>query len=106
MVRLILGLVAAFIVIMLVLAVVHVIVYYAFFIALLAAVARAGPGRPGARPRRRCHPADIMGNSAVLVASALARISLRRTNVINVMTIITATICPTDDWTGAGQVSP
>ena len=32
-----------------------------------------------------------MGNSAVLVASALARISLRRTNVINVMTIITAT---------------
>ena len=38
MVRLILGLVAAFIVIMLVLAVVHVILYYAFFIALLAAV--------------------------------------------------------------------
>ena len=34
-----------------------------------------------------------MGNSAVLVASALARISLRRTNVINVMAIITATIC-------------
>jgi hypothetical protein len=33
-----------------------------------------------------------MGNSAVLVASALGRISLRRTNVINVMTIITATI--------------
>jgi hypothetical protein len=47
-----------------------------------------------------------MGNSAVLVAPALARISLRRTNVINLMTIITATICPTDDWTGAGQVSP
>jgi membrane protein required for beta-lactamase induction len=39
MVRLILGLVAAFIVIMLVLAVVHVILYYAFFIALLAVVA-------------------------------------------------------------------
>jgi len=38
MVRLILGLLAAFIVIMLVLWVVHVIVYYAFFIALLAAV--------------------------------------------------------------------
>jgi hypothetical protein len=47
-----------------------------------------------------------MGNSAVLVAPALARISLCRTNVINVMTIITATIYPTDDWTGAGQVSP
>jgi len=36
--RLILGLVAAFIVIMLVLAVVHVILYYAFFIALIAVV--------------------------------------------------------------------
>jgi hypothetical protein len=47
-----------------------------------------------------------MGNSAVLVAPALGRISLRRTNVINVMTFITATICPTDDWADAGQVSP
>jgi hypothetical protein len=47
-----------------------------------------------------------MGNSAVLVASVLARISLRRTSVINVMTIITATICPTNDWIGAEQVSP
>jgi hypothetical protein len=37
--RLILGLVAAFIVIMLVLAVIHVILFYAFFIALIAAVA-------------------------------------------------------------------
>jgi hypothetical protein len=36
--RLILGLVAAFIVIMLVLAVVHVVLFYAFFIALIAAV--------------------------------------------------------------------
>ncbi len=40
-----------------------------------------------------------MGNSAVLVAPALARISCGGTSVINVMTIITATICPTD----AGQ---
>ena len=38
MVRLILGLLAAFIVIMLVLAVAHVILYYAFFIALVASV--------------------------------------------------------------------
>ena len=37
--RIILGLLAAFIVIMLVLAVVHAILYYAFFIALIAAVA-------------------------------------------------------------------
>jgi membrane protein required for beta-lactamase induction len=37
--RIILGLVAAFIVIMLVLAVVHVVLYYAFFIGLLALVA-------------------------------------------------------------------
>jgi membrane protein required for beta-lactamase induction len=37
--RIILGLVAAFIVIMLVLAVVHVVLYYAFFIGLLAVVA-------------------------------------------------------------------
>jgi hypothetical protein len=34
-----------------------------------------------------------MGNSAALAAPALSRISLRRTNVINVMAIITATIC-------------
>jgi len=48
-----------------------------------------------------------MGNSAVLVASALARISLRRTNVINVMTHQHGDESgPTDDWTGAGQVSP
>ncbi len=47
-----------------------------------------------------------MGNSAVLVASALAPISRNRDHVINVMTIITATICPTDAWTDAGQVSP
>jgi hypothetical protein len=40
-----------------------------------------------------------MGNSAVLVAPALAGSRLTRTNVINVMTIITATIRPTD----AGQ---
>ena len=56
MVRLILGLVAAFIVIMLVLAVVHVILYYAFFIALLAAVAFGvfALGRwAGRRDRRR-----------------------------------------------------
>jgi membrane protein required for beta-lactamase induction len=37
--RIILGLVAAFIVIMLVLAVVHAILYYAFFIGLIAVVA-------------------------------------------------------------------
>jgi membrane protein required for beta-lactamase induction len=37
--RIILGLVAAFIVIMLVLAVVHVVLYYAFFIGLIAVVA-------------------------------------------------------------------
>jgi hypothetical protein len=37
-----------------------------------------------------------MGNSAVLVAPALALISSTGTNVINVMAIITATICPTD----------
>jgi membrane protein required for beta-lactamase induction len=36
--RIILGLVAAFIVIMLVLAVVHVVLYYAFFIGLLVLV--------------------------------------------------------------------
>jgi membrane protein required for beta-lactamase induction len=56
MVRLILGLVAAFIVIMLVLAAVHVILYYAFFIALLAAVAFgvfALGRRAGRRDRRR-----------------------------------------------------
>jgi hypothetical protein len=56
MVRLILGLVAAFIVIMLVLAVVHVILYYAFFIALLAAVGFgvfALGRRRGRRDRRR-----------------------------------------------------
>jgi len=56
MVRLILGLVAAFIVIMLVLAVVHVILYYAFFIALLAAVGFgvfALGRRSGRRDRRR-----------------------------------------------------
>jgi len=40
-----------------------------------------------------------MGNSAVLVAPALGRIPIYRTNAINVMTIITAPICPTD----AGQ---
>jgi len=56
MVRLILGLVALFIAIMLVLAVVHVIVYYAFFIALLAAVGFgvfALGRRSGRRDRRR-----------------------------------------------------
>jgi hypothetical protein len=56
MVRLILGLVALFIAIMLVLAVVHVIVYYAFFIALLAAVGFgvfALGRRAGRRDRRR-----------------------------------------------------
>jgi hypothetical protein len=56
MVRLILGLVAGFIVIMLVLAVVHVILYYAFFIALLAVVAFgvfALGRRAGRRDRRR-----------------------------------------------------
>ena len=40
-----------------------------------------------------------MGNSAVLAAPALALISSTGTNVINVMTIITAPIRPTD----AGQ---
>ena len=56
MVRLIIGLVAAFIMIMLVLAVVHVILYYAFFIALLAAVGFgvfALGRRSGRRDRRR-----------------------------------------------------
>jgi membrane protein required for beta-lactamase induction len=56
MVRIILGLVAAFIVIMLVLAVVHVVLYYAFFIGLLAVVALgvfALGRRAGRRDSRR-----------------------------------------------------
>jgi hypothetical protein len=54
----------------------------------------------GKRPRqtRSRRPArgsaDIMGNSAVLVALALARTAFRRARH-SVMTIITATICPT-----------
>jgi membrane protein required for beta-lactamase induction len=54
--RIILGLVAAFIVIMLVLAVVHVVLYYAFFIGLLAVVALsvfALGRRAGRRDSRR-----------------------------------------------------
>jgi membrane protein required for beta-lactamase induction len=54
--RIILGLVAAFIVIMLVLAVVHVVLYYAFFIGLIAVVALsvfALGRRAGRRDRRR-----------------------------------------------------
>ncbi len=54
--RIILGLVAAFVVIMLVLAVVHVLLYYAFFIGLLAVVALgvfAFARRSGRRDNRR-----------------------------------------------------
>ncbi len=54
--RIILGLVAAFIVIMLVLAVVHVLLYYAFFLGLLVVVALgvfAVGRRSGRRGNRR-----------------------------------------------------
>lgn len=54
--RIILGLVAAFIVIMLVLAAVHVVLYFAFFIGLIAVVGLgvfALGRRAGRRDRRR-----------------------------------------------------
>jgi hypothetical protein len=45
-------------------------------------------------PRRRSASADIMGNSAVLVAFAIAWIASQLGSRHTVMTIITATICP------------